>query len=125
MTYPTHWPRFNSLKPKSLQSRITEQQKHDLFERRITTRDLAKLLDVHERYLSFKYAGKQEVINKKPLIEARKAYKIEIAKQVLEGKYSIVQAANVANVSYNTMQRFLQKAKLVYPDLANAYRKPK
>jgi len=68
------------------------------------------------------FSGKQEVFNKKPLVEARKAYKIEIGKLILEGKYSIVQASAVANVSYNTMQRFLQKAKLAYPELAKLYR---
>ena len=121
--YPSFWPRPDHRKPKSLKTRITEQQKQDLYDRKITTRDLAKILNIHERYLSYTFPGKVEVINKKPLIEARKAYKVEIAKQILEGKYSIVQAARVANVSYNTMQRFLQKAKSLYPTLADGYRK--
>lgn len=112
MTYPSHWPRPNPRKTNSLQTRISEQQKHDLFERRITTRDLAKLLDVHEQYLSYMFPGKERIIDKKPLIEARKAYKLEIAKQVIEGRYSVGQAAKVANVSYNTMKRFITRAKV-------------
>lgn len=123
MTYPTHWPRPNALKPLNLATRITEQQKHDLYERRITTRDLAIALDVHERYLSYMFPGKEPIVDKTPLIEARKAFKLEIAKEILQNKYSILQGSRVANVSYNTMQRFLAKAKLKFPHLVEGYRK--
>lgn len=111
--YPKTWPRPIKTKPKSLQTRITEQQKLDLYNRVITTRDLAKQLDVHERYLSYSFPRKVPVINKKPLIEARKAFKLEMGKQVLSGKYTVTQAAEVANVAYNTMRRFVEKARLV------------
>ena len=82
-----------------------------MYNRRITTRDLAVLLNVHERYLSYMYPGKIAVSNKKALIEARKLFKLAIAKEVIDGKYSTAQAARVAYVSYNTMRRFVKKAK--------------
>jgi transposase-like protein len=121
MDYPSFWPKANPRKPDSLQSRITEQQKRDLYSRVVTTRELAKTLGVHEKYLSFKFYSKVEVVDKKPLIEARKAYKLEIATQVMQGKYSIQQAADTAYVSYNTMQRCVQKAKELHPELLETY----
>lgn len=121
MHYPPFWPKPNSHKPDSLQSRITEQQKRDLFNRRITTRQLAKVLGVHEKYLSFKFFTKLEITDKTPLIEARKLYKLEIAIQVLKGQHSVQQAANIAYVSYNTMQRCVAKAKIHAPELIQPY----
>lgn len=121
MSYPSFWPKADPLKPELLQSRITEQQKEDLYSRKVTTRELAKLLEVHETYLSYRFPFKLPVVDKKPLIEARKAFKLEIAVQVLKGRYSIQQAADAAYVSYNTMQRFVQKAKLAHPELLAGY----
>lgn len=121
MQYPTFWPKHDPRKPDSLQSRISEHQKQDLFNRRVTTRALAKVLGVHEKYLSYKFYTKVKVIDKKPLTDARKLYKLEIGIQVLEGKYSIQEAANVAYVSYNTMQRFVMKAKAHAPHLIAPY----
>lgn len=109
--YPAHWPKYDKYDKDKLASRITEQQKQDLYNRKITTRDLAKLLGVHERYFSSVFSGKVPIIDKKPLIEARKAFKLEIAKQILEGKYTGREAAKVANVSYKTMSRFKALAK--------------
>ena len=121
MQYPSFWPKADSHKPGSLQSRITEQQKRDLFNRRITTRKLAKLLGVHETYLSYKFFTKVEIVDKRPLIEGRKLYKLEIAIQVLKGVHTIQEAADIAYVSYNTMQRCLQKAKKHAPELIQGY----
>ena len=119
--YPCYWPKANPRKPNALQSRITEQQKRDLYSRTITTKALSELLEVHEGYLSYVFTGKVRILDKKPLIEARKEYKIEVAKDILQGKYSIQQAANIAYVSYNTMQRYLNKAKIRFPELAINY----
>lgn len=119
-SYPSHWPRPNKTRPTALQTRITEQQKEDLYHRRITTRDLAKQLNVHERYLSYMLPGKVPIIDKKPLIEARKAFKLEMGKQVIQGKYTIRQAADASNVTYNTMRRFVEKAKLAIKEQDNA-----
>jgi hypothetical protein len=121
MQYPSFWPKPNIHKPGSLQSRITEQQKMDLFNRIITTRALARQLGVHETYLSYKFFTKIQIIDKRPMIEGRKLFKLEIAIDVLKGKHTIQEAANIAFVSYNTMQRFLQKAKKRRPELIQGY----
>lgn len=110
--YPAHWPKPNRHKPATLATRITEQQKQDLYNRKVTTRELATILGVHERYLSQHYSGKVPVLDKKPLIEARKAFKLEIAKQILDGKITGRQASKIANVSYRTMVRFKRLALL-------------
>lgn len=110
--YPPHWPQPDPNRPKSLVSRVTEEQKHALYNRIITTRALAKTLGVHEQYLSYRFPGKVPLPNKKLLIEARKEYKLEIAKLVLKGVYTVRAAAKVAHVSYNTMSRYVTKARL-------------
>lgn len=110
-SYPSSWPRPNSKKPLSVQSRITEQQKEDLYNRRITTRALAKILGIHERYCSALFPHKVQLRDRKVLMEARKAYKLEVANQVIQGKYTTTEAAKIAFVSYNTMQRFVAKAR--------------
>ena len=123
--YPDTWPKPNPKRPKTLASRITEQQKIDLYARRITTRELARLYETNEKYVSALFPGKEPIYDKKPLAEARKAYKLAIAKEVLEGKYTIRQAADIAYVCYNTMLRFVAKAKLLHPDLAAKFNKEK
>lgn len=111
MTYPVTWPKANPKRPDTVASRTTEQQRLDLWERRITTRELAKQLGVHEKYVSSVFPGKQPIFNKKPLIEARKALKLELGREVIKGKYSISQAAKIAFVSYNTMMRAVNKVR--------------
>ena len=123
MNYPNEWPKPQPLKPYCLASRITEAQKEDLYNRRITTRDLAKVLNVAERYLSNMFGGKIPIYNKAILIAARREFRIELAKKVLEGGYTTAQAAAIAYVSLNTMYRTLDKAKLKYPALASEFEK--
>ncbi len=114
--YPTRWPKKNPKKPGSLVSRITEQQKEDLFNRVITTRELAKTLGVHEKYLSFAFPGKVEIFDKKPLVEARRTYRLAVALDIMAGKLSTKEAAALVHVSYNTMQRYINKAKIKFPE---------
>lgn len=121
MNYPNFWPRANPARPEALQSRITEAQKKALYNREVTTRDLARELGVHEKYLSSKFYTKVEIVDKRPLIDARKAFKLAMAVRVLKGELSMQQAADSAFVSYNTMQRFTQKAKEAHPELVAPY----
>ena len=120
MNYPTKWPKPNPLRPNSLKTRITEQQKEDLYLRKITTRDLAKILGVAEKYLSFTFSGKEPIYkyNKRPLVEARREFRAELAKKILEGVYTTAQAADLACVSNNTMYRALHEARRNHPTLA-------
>lgn len=119
--YPETWPQPVRTQPNLVQSRITEQQKSDLYNRVISTRDLAETLGVHETYLSGKFPGKVPLANRKVLLDTRKAFKLSIAKDILTGKYSIRQAADLAFTSYNTMHRCLAKAKEVHPELVAGY----
>lgn len=120
--YPKTWPKANPYKPKLIQSRITEAQKNALYHREISTRELAKQLNTHEKYLSTLFPGKEPIRSKKDLIKARAAYRLTLAKQVLEGKYTIKEASDIAYVSYSTMQRVFTRAKSMYPELLAAYK---
>lgn len=110
-TYPQTWPKPDRERPSKLASRITELQKQALYDREITTRDLAKELGVHERYLSAVFPGKVPIVSKKPLIEARNLYKMSVAEDALAGKYTRQEAAKIANVTYKTLLRYVQKVK--------------
>lgn len=123
MKYPNEWPKPNPLRPSSLRTRITEQQKEDLYLRKITTRKLARQLNVAEKYLSVMYPGKEPIYNKRPLIEARREFRAELAKKILEGQYTTAQAADLACVSNNTMYRALHVARVTHPDLAVEFNK--
>lgn len=120
--YPKTWPKPNPYKPKLVQSRVTEAQKQALYRREISTRELARQLGTHEKYLSTLFPGKEMTRSKSDLIKARVHYRITLAKQVLEGKYTIGEASKIAYVSYSTMQRFFAKAKRKYPELLVQYK---
>lgn len=120
-TYPDDWPKPNPFKPLALANRITEQQKEDLFHRRVSTRDLARELKVHEKYLSDQFPGKVETPKKRDLITARKTYRLALALGALEGKYTVKKASEMAYVSYNTMQRIFKEVKASHPDLAKKW----
>lgn len=112
--YPTTWPKPIQIKPRILQSRITEQQKLDLYNRVRTTRDLALELGVHEAYLSKMFPTKitplrrdlAEHLGKKRAI--RKIYRELWGRKVLKGLVSYAQAADIASVSERTMRRIVK-----------------
>ena len=113
-TYPDHWPKLTEESRKnSLITRVTEQDKEDLFNRVITTRDLAKKLGVREAYLSHVFPGKVEISSKgKPLlIAARREFRLSQAKLALKKKLTVKQAANICNLSYRSMARAVQHLK--------------
>lgn len=116
--YPDTWPKAKGV-GFTLAHRITEQQKIDLFNRKITTRDLAKLLNVREEYLSTVFPGKipatkaprRYETERRALLDARKQFRVEQAYLVLAEKQSIKDAAKVCNTSYRNMARFVQALK--------------
>jgi AraC-like DNA-binding protein len=111
--YPANWPDCNPKRPDTVVSRITDQQKKDLYERNITTRDLAKLFGVREAYLSWLFPGKGPGFSKakKMLINTRKEYRCRYAAQVIEGKISIKDAATASRIPYRSMARAVQLLK--------------
>lgn len=116
--YPDTWPTPDPSKPQRLHSRITDKQKADLYNRLVTTRELATSLGVHEKHLSSRFPGKKPIIDTKVLMATRREYKTEIGRQVLEGRYTIREASAIVHCSYNTMQRYVAKAKALHPHLA-------
>ena len=107
--YPSFWPKPNPKKPDLLQSRVTEADKLALYNREITTRALAKKLNVHERYLSSVFPHKVPIADKRELCQARKAYRMSIAKEVIDGKHAVKEAAKICNVSTSSMLRYVRK----------------
>lgn len=108
--YPDFWPQPDPRHPEYLRTRITEAQKIALYTREVTTRDLAQTLGVTEKHLSTFFPGKCPIPDKKLLIKARREYKLEVAKEVLRGKYTVNQAAKLAYTSYSTMLRRVKEA---------------
>lgn len=109
--YPATWPKPNPYsRPNSIASRITDAQKHALYAREITTRDLALVLNVRESSLSHLFPGKAplEPNNKPELIATRKTFRHLQALAVLEKRLSIKEAADIVNLSYRSMARVVQ-----------------
>lgn len=112
--YPTFWPKPIQIKPKILQSRITEQQKLDLYNRVRTTRELALELGVHEAYLSKMFPTKitplrreiSEHLEKKRGI--RRIFRELWGRKVLKGQVSYAQASDIVSVSERTMRRIVK-----------------
>lgn len=126
MTYPDTWPKRNAQKPWTLSSRITDQEKTDLYNGKITAKELAITYNTHEKYVAGMFPGrapKKKPIPKSemPLTLARVEFRMAICVDVLNGKYTVMAASKICSCSYNTMQRWLAKAKAQNPDLVPAY----
>lgn len=114
--YPSTWPKPNHRSKFAVVNRITEQQKLDLYNRAITTRDLATQLEVKENYLSKIFPGKVEPLagtkadqqQRRELIVIRKAFRLEKAMEVVNGKLTVMEASEVVHTSYRNMARLVQ-----------------
>jgi hypothetical protein len=120
-TYPDKWPKprlYSSEKGWATRhnafiNRITEQDKEDLYNRKVTTRAIAAKYDVNESYVSYLFPGKGPVSNpvkqaeiaKAELRATRKAYRMELAAKVLKGELSTVEAADQACIASRGMAR--------------------
>lgn len=111
--YPASWP-LPTDRTNSVVSKVTHEQKKDLYERNITTRDLAKILSVREAYLSHLFPGKGPTLTraKKALLAARKEYRLSYAKKVIEGLMKVDQAATAARIPYRSMARAVQMLRI-------------
>ena len=105
--YPPAWPAPNPLKPRTLHSRISEEDKKDLYNRRVTTRALAKKYGVTEKWLSYVFPGKRPVEHKTFKRKARMAFREFLARQVVAKERNIYAAAAAACTSYSTMRRIV------------------
>lgn len=105
---------------KHLKDRITKEQYEDLYNRRRTVRAIAKELGVTENWLSHaitERAPKPPNTNPKLLRATRLLYQNQVAREVLTGKYSIREAADLAFVSERTLFRRLKALKVQLEDV--------
>jgi len=107
---PQTWPGPDPTKsPAALINRVTADQLSDLYNRRITTRQLAKDLGVAEKWLSYLYHGRAPSPRKSDLRAARLGLRMMYAQQVIDGKISVSNAAKLLYCSYNTVRRAVIK----------------
>ena len=106
---PTTWPKPNPENHDALVSRVTPDDLSDLYNRRVTTRALAKKYEVSEKWMSFLYPGKRPLADKKVKVKAKSAFREFHAKRVLRREVTTLQAAEAALVSYSTMRRIVLK----------------
>lgn len=97
----------------TLRERITAQQREDLYNRRITTREMASQLGVSETHLSRTFPGKipgQAQATRKEkriLLAVRNEFRDKLAAEVLAGRLDRRKAALTANCSERTMWRHI------------------
>jgi hypothetical protein len=77
----------------------------DLYNRRVTTRELAKKYGTTEKWMSQTFSGKVRVAKASQRKAARNAFREFHAQQVVAGQVNIYQAAEAAYTSYSTMRR--------------------
>lgn len=107
--YPDSWPKPDPSKPETLPSRITEDDKVALYNRRITTRALAAQYNVSEKWLSNLFPGKRPLERKTEKRLARAEFRRMHAQRAVKGEVSIQDAAVAACCSYSTMRRIVLK----------------
>jgi hypothetical protein len=102
----------------TLNEKITEQQKLDLYNRKITTRELARILGVHENYLSRMYPGKIPIEKREDISKAklalratRKEFRLALLEQVALGKITLDEAAAQAHTTKRTLYRLMADEK--------------
>lgn len=121
MTYPDQWPKPNA-RTWTLVSRITDQDKLDLYNKVTTVKALAKKYNTNASYLASLFPGRHITprVRKKDLLLAktREEFRFEVCKRVLRGEITIGKASEICSCSYNTMQRWVKTAKTKFPDLA-------
>mgnify|MGYP000965452289 CR=1 FL=1 len=97
----------------TLRERITAQQREDLYNRRITTREMASQLGVSETHLSRTFPGKipgQAQATRKEkriLLAVRNEFRDKLAAEVIAGRLDRRKAARTANCSERTMWRHI------------------
>lgn len=126
--YPETWPKANPQRQWTLASRVTEAEKAALYNREITAKELADRYNTHEKYIAAMYPGRTKAVkpvkkSESSLVKAREEFRLDVCVKILQGDHTVKAASVICNCSYNTMQRWLAKAKELYPDLVPAYNK--
>lgn len=91
-----------------IRDRMTKEQYEDLYNRRVTVRDMAKTLGVTENYLSHAVPERAPKRNPKLLRATRRLFQEQLAREVIEGKHTVYAGAEIAHVSERTMYRRIE-----------------
>lgn len=92
-----------------IKERIGKELYDDLYHRRKTVREVARILGVSENYLSHAIPERAPKRNPKLLRATRRLFQDQIAREVIEGKHTIYKGAELAHVSERTFYRRLAK----------------
>lgn len=94
-----------------IRERMPKDLYNDLYTRRKTVREVAKILNVSENYLSHAVPERAPKRNPKLLKVTRRMYQDQIARETLQGKHTVKQGADLAHVSERTFYRRLKALK--------------
>ena len=97
---------------RHIRERIPKDLYDDLYNRRKTVREVAKILDLNENYLSHAIPERAPKRNIKLLRVTRRMFQDNLARETIEGKHSVAEAADLAHVSERTMFRRMKALKL-------------
>lgn len=92
---------------RHIRNRMSKDLYDDLYNRRKTVREVAKILNISENYLSHAIPERAPKRNPKLLKVTRRMYQDQIARETLEGKHTAAQGAELAFVSERTFFRRL------------------
>lgn len=91
-----------------IRDRMTKDLYNDLYTRRKTVREVARIMGVSENYLSHAIPERAPKRNPRLLKVTRRMYQDQIARETIEGKHSVKQGADLAHVSERTFYRRLR-----------------
>ncbi len=92
---------------RHIRNRMSKDLYDDLYTRRKTVREVAKIMNVSENYLSHAVPERAPKRNPKLLKVTRRMYQDQIARETLEGKHTAKEGAELAFVSLRTFFRRL------------------
>lgn len=96
---------------KHIRERIPKDLYDDLYNRRKTVREVAKLLNLNENYLSHAIPERAPKRNSALLRATRELFQANLAKETIERKHRVRDAADLAHVSERTMYRRMKKVR--------------
>ena len=96
---------------RHIRNRIPKELYDDLYNRRKTVREVAKILGITENYLSHAISERAPKRNIKLLKITREMYRLQLAKETIEGKHTVRKGAELACVSERTFYRRMKKVK--------------
>jgi transcriptional regulator GlxA family with amidase domain len=100
---------------RHIRNRIPKDLYDDLYTRRKTVRQVAKELEVTENYLSHSIPERAPKPNPKLLKLTREMYRMQLARETLDGKHTVRKGAELACVSERTFYRRMKKARNAKP----------